>query len=206
MFSPGKKPVGAEIANPAGLFAGTSDSGRLDSSTNRAIGRLRLLEFFNKNPRFLPIQSLAVCARETADSPLASQALLLVSAISAHRGCLPDINGEELRRVLRSRRHQGSLTMLTVLQDLAGQSASVDLELVPVSLIQRAQAASWQPADPADRRGGRRARLPPWFRPGPLRGGAAETSRGVQHSAPDPLQVLVVVSPRPGRGNGRLVC
>ncbi|APD47985.1 MULTISPECIES: dienelactone hydrolase [Synechococcaceae] len=185
----------SELNAPGGLFAGTSDLAELDRATNGAIGR-RLLEFFNYP---LPIQSLAV-VRETADSPLASQALLLVSAIGGIDGLPADINGEELRRVLDRAATRGPLTMLTVLQALPGQTASVDLELA-LFAVQRL-SRQLQPADRLIAAGAAARQAPSLVRPGPLAVERRETSLVVSHR-PDPLQVVVV---SPGRaGNGRLV-
>ncbi|MDM7952835.1 MAG: dienelactone hydrolase [Cyanobium sp. CZS 25K] len=112
----------AELSDPRALLEGNSDLAELDQATQGRIGR-QLVELFNAP---LPLQALEV-AHQVAPSPLAQQALLLLSSLGGVDGLPADVSSETLLNVLDLAYARGSLTMLGVLQAIPGQTAFVDL-------------------------------------------------------------------------------
>ncbi len=111
-----------ELSDPRRLFSGHSDLAELDRAAQGAIGR-QLVQLFNTP---LPLQARAV-ARQAAASPLAQQALLLLSSLGGVDGLPADVSSETVSKVLDQASAGGSLTMLGVLQAVPGRTASVDL-------------------------------------------------------------------------------
>lgn len=97
----------AELSDPRALLTGNSDLAEFDQATGGAIGR-RLVELFNTP---LPLQSLAV-ARQVVPSPLAEQALLLLSSLGGVDGLPADVSSDTVLQVLDRASGRGSLTML----------------------------------------------------------------------------------------------
>ncbi|AFY28140.1 alpha/beta hydrolase family protein [Cyanobium gracile] len=112
----------AELSDPRALLAGNSDLAELDQATRGAIGR-SLVDLFNAP---LPLQVLDV-ARQVVPSPLAQQALLLLSSLGGVDGLPADISSDTVLKVLDRAAGRGPLTMLGVLQAVPGRTASVDV-------------------------------------------------------------------------------
>ena len=112
----------AELSDPRALLTGNSDLAEFDQATGGAIGR-RLVELFNTP---LPLQSLAV-ARQVVPSPLAEQALLLLSSLGGVDGLPADVSSDTVLQVLDRASGRGALTMLGVLQAIPGRTATVDV-------------------------------------------------------------------------------
>ncbi len=112
----------AELSDPRVLLTGNSDLAELDQATGGAIGR-RMVELFNTP---LPLQALDV-ARQVVPSPLAQQALLLLSSLGGVDGLPADVSSDTVLQVLDRASARGPLTMLGVLQAIPGRTASVDV-------------------------------------------------------------------------------
>jgi predicted dienelactone hydrolase len=111
-----------ELSDPRGLLSGDSDLAELDRATRGAIGR-QLVELFNTP---LPLQVRQVASQSQA-SPLAQQALLLLSSVGGVDGLPADVSGSTIGAALDRADARGSLTMLGVLQAVPGRTAVVDL-------------------------------------------------------------------------------
>ncbi|MEA5392410.1 dienelactone hydrolase [Cyanobium gracile UHCC 0139] len=112
----------AELSDPRALLSGHSDLAELDQATRGAIGR-SLVDLFNTP---LPLQALDV-ARQVVPSPLAQQALLLLSSLGGVDGLPADISSDTVLKVLDQAAGRGPLTMRGVLQAVPGRTASVDV-------------------------------------------------------------------------------
>jgi len=184
-----------ELTSTSKLFDGNSDLAELDRATNGAIGS-KLVDLFNAP---LPLQTKAV-VNQAAGSPMLSQALLLLSSIGGIDGLPANLNDQKISLALETAAAKGPLTMLTVLQSLPGQTASVDLSRALLA-VQRL-ANQQKPADTL------LAAVPPasvdpaLSKPGPLTVQRRETQIPVSYRS-EPLK-LVVISPIQG-ANGRLV-
>jgi predicted dienelactone hydrolase len=185
----------SELASPEQLFRGNSDLAQLDQATGGRIGRQ--LSHLMTSPLPLPVRSLVNNALGT---PLFDQVMLLTSSLVEVQDLPPDQDGTRLAAALDQIPAGQPITLLTLLQALPGETASIDLEraLYGVQRLQRQQRLGRQLAD----------QLPPvnndpaLAAPGPLKTMARTVSIPVRHR-PEPLQ-LQVVSPVQG-GNGRLV-
>ncbi|MFM7087009.1 MAG: alpha/beta hydrolase family protein [Cyanobium sp.] len=185
----------SELASPQRLWAGSSDLAELDRATNGQIGRR--LQTLLQAPLPLTVRSLVERSRGT---PLFTQVMLLVSSLVQIEGMAPDRDGSQLAAALDRLPAGMPLTLLSLLQVLPGQSASIDLERAVLAvqrllnqqregeaLVERLPAVSQDPAL------SRLGALPPQSR---------LLSLAVSHR-PEPLQ-LQLVAPSQG-GNGRLV-
>ena len=85
----------AELSDPRALLTGNSDLAELDQATRGAIGR-SLVDLFNAP---LPLQALDV-ARQVVPSPLAQQALLLLSSLGGVDGLPADVSSDTVLKVL----------------------------------------------------------------------------------------------------------
>ncbi|MCP9787309.1 alpha/beta hydrolase family protein [Cyanobium sp. N5-Cardenillas] len=112
----------AELRDPRSLLAGASDLAEFDQATQGAIGQ-RMVELFNTP---LPLQALDV-ARQVVPSPLAQQALLLLSSLGGVDGLPAEVSSDTVLQVLDRAAGQGALTMLGVLQAIPGHTATVDV-------------------------------------------------------------------------------
>ncbi|WP_216918645.1 dienelactone hydrolase [Synechococcus sp. CCAP 1479/9] len=112
----------AELKDPRALLAGNSDLAELNQATRGAIGR-SLVDLFNAP---LPLQALDV-ARQVVPSPLAQQALLLLSSLGGVDGLPADVSSDTVLKVLDQAAGRGPLTMLGVLLAVPGRTASVDV-------------------------------------------------------------------------------
>ena len=185
----------SELASPQRLFTGNSDLAELDQATGGRIGRV--LSQLMSAPLPLPVRNLVNNALGT---PLFDQVMLLTSSLVEVQDLPPDLDGSRLAAALDKIPTGQPITLLTVLQALPGETASIDLEqaLYAVQRLQRQQRLGRQlvtqlPAVSSD---------PALAAPGPLKILSRTVSIPVRHR-PDPLQ-LQVVSPAQG-GNGRLV-
>lgn len=185
----------AELSDPRALLAGNSDLAELDQATRGAIGR-SLVELFNAP---LPLQVLDV-ARQVVPSPLAQQALLLLSSLGGVDGLPADVSSDTVLKVLDRAAGRGPLTMLGVLQAVPGQTASVDVGK-GLFLLQRMNAQLLSANRLLE---GRTAATPaPSLRdPGPLPVRRDTLTLPVTYR-PQPLEVVVI---RPTQqASGRLV-
>ena len=112
----------AELSDPGALLAGNSDLAELDQATRGTIGR-SLVDLFNAP---LPLQALDV-ARQVVPSPLAQQALLLLSSLGGVDGLPADVSSDTVLKVLDRAAGRGPLTMLALLEAVPGRTASVDV-------------------------------------------------------------------------------
>ncbi len=185
----------AELSDPRALLAGNSDLAELDQATRGAIGR-SLVDLFNAP---LPLQALDV-ARQVVPSPLAQQALLLLSSLGGVDGLPADVSSDTVLKVLDRAAGRGPLTMLGVLQAVPGRTASVDVGK-GLFLLQRMNAQLLS----ANRllEGGTAATKAPSLRdPGPLPVQRDTLALPVTYR-PRPLEVVVI---RPTQqASGRLV-
>ncbi|MEA5442613.1 dienelactone hydrolase [Cyanobium gracile] len=185
----------AELSDPRALLAGHSDLAELDQATRGRIGR-QLVELFNAP---LPLQALEV-AHQVVPSPLAQQALLLLSSLGGVDGLPADVSSETVLNVLDLAYARGSLTMLGVLQAVPGQTAFVDLGK-GLFLLQRMNAQLRSAAGLLD--GTTPAAVDPALAgPGPLPVRRDTLNLSVTYR-PLPLEVVVI---RPSQqASGRLV-
>ncbi|MCP9859013.1 MULTISPECIES: alpha/beta fold hydrolase [unclassified Cyanobium] len=112
----------AELRDPRSLLAGDSDLAEFDQATQGAIGQ-RMVELFNTP---LPLQALDV-ARQVVPSPLAQQALLLLSSLGGVDGLPAEVSSDTALQILDRAAGRGNLTMLGVLQAIPGRTATVDV-------------------------------------------------------------------------------
>lgn len=185
----------SDLADQAGGLPGSSDFAQLDRATN---GRLsRELRRLLATP--LPIQTRSVVANALG-TPLFAQVTLLASAVARIEGLPPDRDGRLLARALQAMPLDRPLTILSLLQALPGQTASIDLQEA-LEAVQRLQLQQ--------RRGVLLAsELPPVSSAaaGAAAGPLPTASRSISVSVPHrstPLR-LELVSPTQG-GNRRLV-
>ncbi|WP_216904368.1 dienelactone hydrolase [Synechococcus sp. CCY 9618] len=184
-----------ELSEPRGLLTGSSDLAELNRASDGAVGR-RIVGLFNAP---LPLQTRAVVS-QSAGSPLAQQALLLLSSLGGVDGLPVDLSGEQVSAALDRAAREGPLTMLGVLRSLPGCTATVDLEK-GLFLLNRLN----NQLRPADRL---LAEIPPAHAsqalssPGPSPVERAPFSLPVPYRA-EPLG-LVVIRPEQG-ASGRLV-
>lgn len=111
-----------ELSEARALLWGHSDLAELDQATRGAIGR-RMVELFNTP---LPLQALDVADR-VVPSPLAQQALLLLSSLGGVDGLPADLSSDTVLQVLDQVSGRGSLAMLGVLQAVPGRTATADV-------------------------------------------------------------------------------
>ncbi len=185
----------AELSDPRALLSGNSDLAELDQATRGAIGR-SLVDLFNAP---LPLQALDV-ARQVVPSPLAQQALLLLSSLGGVDGLPADVSSDTVLKVLDRAAGRGPLTMLGVLQAVPGRTASVDvgkgvflLQRMNAQLLSATRLLAGEPA----------TTLAPSLRdPGPLPVRRDTLTLPVAYR-PRPLEVVVI---RPTQqASGRLV-
>jgi len=185
----------SELGNPERLLHGSSDLAEIDRATDGALGR-RIGELF-ATPLPLSTQELV---RNSADSPMFEQVLLVASTLGSIDGVPANLNGAEITAALQKASASGAVTIQSLLEALPGESATVDLERALAGL--RRLQNQFQPAQELLRR----------LQPAPV--DAAEAAPGplptlrstgqltVKHRS-EPLQIVVI---RPERqGNGRLV-
>ncbi len=184
-----------ELTSTSKLFDGNSDLAELDRATNGAIGR-KLVDLFNAP---LPLQTKAV-VNQAEGSPMLSQALLLLSSLGGVDGLPANLSDQKISLALNTAAAKGPLTMLTVLQSLPGQTATVDLDRV-LFAVQRL-ARQQQPADALLAAQAPASVDPAFSKPGPLTVQRRETQIPVPYRS-EPLR-LVVITPAQG-ANGRLV-
>nr|WP_259736434.1 alpha/beta fold hydrolase [Synechococcus sp. CS-1329] len=184
-----------ELSNPARLISGTSDLAELDQASNGAVGR-QLIALFNAP---LPLQVPAV-VNEAEGSPMLNQALLLISALGGIDGLPARFGSNDLSRVLDKAAARGPLTMLSVMQALPGNTASVDMGRA-LFAVQRL-ASQQRPADRLLAARTPASVSPALSQPGPLTVERKLITLPAPHR-PKPLQV-VQISPSQG-ANNRLV-
>ncbi len=185
----------SELASPERLFSGNSDLAQLDQATGGRIGRQ--LSHLMTSPLPLPVRNLV---NNAVGTPLFDQVMLLTSSLVEVQDLPPDRDGTRLAAALDQIPAGQPITLLTLLQTMPGESATIDLEraLYAVQRLQRQQRLGQQlvtelPPVSSD---------PALAAPGPLKTVTRTISIPVRHR-PEPLQ-LQIVSPAQG-SNGRLV-
>lgn len=183
-----------DLASPDGPLAGSSDLAQFDRALQGSISR-KLRTVF-QTP--LPLQVKAAVG-QAVGSPLLEQALLVAAALVRVEGLPPDPEGRELAEAMATASSRGTLTLLSLLQAMPGQVASIDLERAVQGLLRLARQQR--------RADALLAQVPPAASPAaaPAAGDAVERrliSLAVPHRS-QPLELLVI---RPAQGgNGRLV-
>ena len=184
----------AELRSPEALIAGDSDLAELDRATSGEIER-RLKAVVNSN---LPLEINAVF-HEAQGSPLLDQVLLLVGALGDIDGLPDPIDPAQFEQAIKRSAAKGSISLLDVIEQLPGQSVTVELGRLGFSIQrfrdQRRSALKLMASLPAVGSAG------PLQEVGPLAVARREQTIAVGHR-PEPL-ALVVLEPM-GSGN-RLV-
>ena len=183
----------SELGSADALRRGNSDLAELDRASGGSLGRQ--LQSLLRQP--LPL-SLNKVTDQAVGTPMLEQAMLMLSSFGRIEGQPKDLSGEELRLALERASANGQPTLLSLLQAIPGQTASLDLtqvaRVVQRMVTQRRQAeqlvTSLPPAAPA--------RTP--SRSGPVE--RRSLALAVSHR-PQPLD-LTVLQPQNG-ANGRLV-
>ena len=112
----------AELRSPEALIAGDSDLAELDRATRGEIGR-RLKAVVNSN---LPFEAKAVI-RQAQGSPLLDQVLLLVGALGDIDGLPDPLDPAQFEQAMERSAAKGGITLLDVIEQLPGQSVTVEL-------------------------------------------------------------------------------
>jgi predicted dienelactone hydrolase len=125
-----------DLASQRGVLSGSSDLAQLDQASNGEL--LSNIRRLLATP--LPIQTRDVL-NHAIGTPLFSQLLLLASALIQVEGLPPDSAGTVLAAALRDLPPDQPLTILSLLQALPGQVASIDLEqaLLVINRLQQQQ-------------------------------------------------------------------
>ena len=112
----------SELRSPAALLAGDSDLAELDRATNGVIGQ-KLKAVLQSN---LPLELKAVLLNANG-SPLLEQVLLLVGALGDIDGLPEPIEPAQFHRALELAAAKGGISLLDVLENLPGESVTVEL-------------------------------------------------------------------------------
>ncbi len=173
----------SELRSPAALLAGDSDLAELDRATNGVIGQ-KLKAVLQSN---LPLELKAVLLNANG-SPLLDQVLLLVGALGDIDGLPEPIEPAQFHRALELAAAKGGISLLDVLENLPGESVTVELGRLGYSLqrfrAQRRQAEQLIAALPAVSSKGA------WLEPGLFTGVRREFKIAVTHR-PEPLAVVI---------------
>ena len=176
----------SELRSPAALLAGDSDLAELDRATNGVIGQ-KLKAVLQSN---LPLELKAVLLNANG-SPLLEQVLLLVGALGDIDGLPEPIEPAQFHRALELAAAKGGISLLDVLENLPGESVTVELGRLGYSVqrfrAQRRQAEQLIAALPAASSKG------PWLEAAQFARARRELNIGVAHR-PEPL-ALVIWSP-----------
>lgn len=112
----------AELRSSEALITGNSDLAELDRATRGEIGR-RLKAVVNSN---LPLEIKAVF-RGGQGSPLLDQVLLLVGSLGDIDGLPDPIDPVQFEQAMKRSAAKGGISLLDVIEQLPGQSVSVEL-------------------------------------------------------------------------------
>jgi predicted dienelactone hydrolase len=111
-----------ELGGAEKLQQGSSDLAELDRATDGAVGR---------QVRSLLLQPVPLSLRQVADgsvgSPLLEQAMLVISSLGTVEGRSTDLSGRTLRDALLRASAQGEPTLLSLMQAIPGQRATLNL-------------------------------------------------------------------------------
>lgn len=182
----------ADLASLDGALVGDSDLAEFDQALGGSISR-KLRTVF-QTP--LPLQARAVL-NQAVGTPLLEQALLVASALVQVKGLPPDPEGRQLVSALETASASGNLTLLTLLQALPGEVASIDLERATQGLLRLARQ---------QRRADALLASVPAAAPAPATVLPPVQRRSFTLAVPyrsQPLELLVFTPEQ--RGNGRLV-
>ena len=173
----------SELRSPAALLAGDSDLAELDRATNGVIGQ-KLKAVLQSN---LPLELKAVLLNAKG-SPLLDQVLLLVGALGDIDGLPEPIEPAQFHRALELAAAKGGISLLDVLENLPGESVTVELGRLGYSLqrfrAQRRQAEQLIAALPAVSSKGA------WLEAGKFASARRELKIDVAHR-PEPLAVVI---------------
>ena len=173
----------SELRSPAALLAGDSDLAELDRATNGVIGQ-KLKAVLQSN---LPLELKAVLLNANG-SPLLEQVLLLVGALGDIDGLPEPIEPAQFHRALELAAAKGGISLLDVLENLPGESVTVELGRLGYSVqrfrAQRRQAEQLIAALPAASSKGR------WLEAGKFASARRELKIDVAHR-PEPLALVI---------------
>ena len=173
----------SELRSPAALLAGDSDLAELDRATNGVIGQ-KLKAVLQSN---LPLELKAVLLNANG-SPLLEQVLLLVGALGDIDGLPEPIEPAQFHRALELAAAKGGISLLDVLENLPGESVTVELGRLGYSVqrfrAQRRQAEQLIAALPAASSKG------PWLEAGKFASARRELKIDVAHR-PEPLALVI---------------
>ncbi|WP_254930646.1 alpha/beta fold hydrolase [Cyanobium sp. BA20m-14] len=173
----------SELRSPAALLAGDSDLAELDRATNGVIGQ-KLKAVLQSN---LPLELKAVLLNANG-SPLLEQVLLLVGALGDIDGLPEPIEPAKFHRALELAAAKGGISLLDVLENLPGESVTVELGRLGYSVqrfrAQRLQAEQLIAALPAVSSKGA------WLEAGKFSSARRELKIDVAHR-PEPLEVVI---------------
>lgn len=186
-----------ELSDATSLWKGNSDLAELDRATDGVLGR-RIIEFLN-DP--LPLSSVArESLRKAAGSPLLQQALMAVSFIIDFESRPESFDGTRLLAALEEAERRGPVTVLSFLQALPWEWASIDLGRARYMLDQQRRQRREAEALLTSRR-------PAGIDPSLLEPGPAQPRRHVQRiSVPHRAEPIGLVTLQPSlQANGRVV-
>ncbi|MFT5340311.1 MAG: hypothetical protein ACI9IO_002067, partial [Cyanobium sp.] len=173
----------SELRSPAALLAGDSDLAELDRATNGVIGQ-KLKAVLQSN---LPLELKAVLLNANG-SPLLEQVLLLVGALGDIDGLPEPIEPAQFHRALELAAAKGGISLLDVLENLPGESVTVELGRLGYSVqrfrAQRRQAEQLIAALPAVSSKGA------WLEAGKFASARRELKIDVAHR-PEPLALVI---------------
>ena len=187
----------SELRSPQALMAGDSDLAELDRATGGAIGQ-KLKAVMQSN---LPLE-LGAVVRNAQGSPLLEQVLLLVGALGDIDGLPEPLQPAQFEEAMQRAAAQGGISLLDVLEELPGDSVTVQLGRLGSSVqrfrAQRRQADQLVASLPAVSGQG------PWLETGRFSTARRELTIAVKHR-PEPLAVVVLESSASAPASDRLV-
>ncbi|WP_158217049.1 alpha/beta fold hydrolase [Synechococcus sp. 8F6] len=176
----------SELRSPQALMAGDSDLAELDRASGGAIGQ-KLKAVMQSN---LPLE-LGAVLRNAQGSPLLEQVLLLVGALGDIDGLPEPLQPAQFEAAMQRAAAQGGISLLDVLEQLPGDSVTVQLGRLGSSVqrfrAQRRQADQLVASLPAVTSQG------PWLEAGRFSTARRELTIAVKHR-PEPLAVVVLES------------
>ncbi|MFO7630197.1 MAG: alpha/beta fold hydrolase [Prochlorococcaceae cyanobacterium] len=187
----------SELRSPAALIAGESDLAEIDRATNGAIGK-QLKAVLQSN---LPLE-LKAALRNAIGSPLLEQVLLLVGSLGDIDDLPDPIEPAQFQQAMERAAAKGGISLLDVLEQLPGESVTVELARLGYSLrrfhSQRRQAVQLMAALPPVSSNG------PWQEAGMFSSVRRELNIGVAHR-PEPLALVIWESSASAAATDRLV-
>ncbi len=184
-----------ELENPETLWQGRTDLAELNRASGGALGR-QIFQVFDTP---LPLETRQV-VDQAVGTPLLEQALLAITTLGRVDGLQKDLSGRDLQLAVEQASAKGSLTLLSLLRALPGESVTVDLPQA-VDALQRMVAQRRQAVALLEQ-GKAVPASPALLQPGALAVRRSLLSVPAPHRQA-PLEV-VVLEPS-GGGNGQVV-